>query len=277
MVWQAAAIMGGLNYLGQRSANRTNARIASSASQMSQTNAREQMAFQDKQVQRQMAFQERMSNTAHQRAMADMRAAGINPILAARQPASTPTGAAGSGAMGQVFTYNHQNIARAAIDGYQIASQAQSQQASAKASIAQARASTASIDKMAQDMELSKQQEKKLVEETKKVVQDTKIQKVLNEERWERLFATMGKDNIMTAIMAARFNIPVEKVLKGFPKGMMPKDRKNMEDAYNKLLSGDSFITREFSGAIDLTKEAGKAASRSVQSTLSYIKKKLGF
>lgn len=57
----------------------------------------QQMAFNAQQAQANRDWQTQMSNTAYQRAMADMRAAGLNPILAANLGgASTPGGAAGS-------------------------------------------------------------------------------------------------------------------------------------------------------------------------------------
>lgn len=92
MSFPGEGLLGGLvggafNYFGAKRANEANKKMA-----------REQMAFQQSSNREQMDFQERMSNTAYQRSVEDLKKAGINPILAFQQGgASTPSGASSAG------------------------------------------------------------------------------------------------------------------------------------------------------------------------------------
>lgn len=105
----AAAIGGGISYLGQKSANETNLASAAGTTEFNreqaeltrQFNSAEALkgrTFAHEQQVRAMDYAQNLSDTAVQRQMADMRKAGINPILAGRYGgSSTPSAPAPAG------------------------------------------------------------------------------------------------------------------------------------------------------------------------------------
>ena len=134
---------------------------------------------------RQLAFQERMSNTAHQRQMADLKRSGINPMLAAKLGgASSPAGA----------SYQASNIGAAAVQGY-------GQVSSAK----QAQAQTG----------FTKQQTINAVQQNKnlKAAYNVAVQQVKNmDEKWfiDRLTSTiMNRDNNFYQAVSEKMGIDI--------------------------------------------------------------------
>jgi len=102
-----ASLAAGAAYMGASMTNKTNASIASN-----------RQAFDAQQAQNQMDFQQKNSDTSYQRAVQDMKLAGLNPMLAYSQGgASTPTGAAA-----QSSGYDAKNVlgetATAALGAY---------------------------------------------------------------------------------------------------------------------------------------------------------------
>jgi hypothetical protein len=126
----AGAALGGASALGgsivsgwsQQVTNKANIAEARRAEDVQQANLDRLYKEQAASARQKMEFEERMSNTAVQRRMEDLRKAGINPILAYQQGgATTPPGAQIQGSTSQGVRANIQNVLAPAMStGLQI-------------------------------------------------------------------------------------------------------------------------------------------------------------
>lgn len=181
----AIAALGGaaLGAFGAHRANRANVHSAREQMRFQADQQTDQFAMNREMAKEQMGFQERMSNTAYQRAVKDLKAANLNPMLAYTQGgASTPPGSGGSVGAGSGSSSRSDNafsnFASSALDMMRMRAEIKNIQSQTKLNEENAKVATSNVVVNANSA-------KRLQAETLRTIAETSAP-----EFWGRLYKT---------------------------------------------------------------------------------------
>lgn len=211
----AAAITGGLGVVGS---------IISGRGQADANKANRRLAAENR------MWQERMSNTAVQRRMADLKKAGINPLLAGRSDASTPAG--------NVATMG--NVGAARVEG------AKGLGAASKSAIEAMNINAATAKTVQETSNLKTQQglvENQTINELKRgvgmdfdnQVKEANIAGAQSAESFWKWLQAAGADEFMVALGKSTGVVAAVLASWGMVRGMLPKGSTELEGSARKV------------------------------------------